>query len=202
MQNTTPSPTATAAPPASSVAIPDRAPSSLPTRAVRVFLIDQAELDAFVDANRDALKEQYGSVLAFTSRLRNGEKVNMGGGAAPLVTVRAHRPLWTRAAQARPTMLSIKQSFRAPSFRALETYGDDPEPEPTAAEVVAEGLTVIAWHKQGQAKLAAEIAARRDDPQFRVDEARRSIAEHFNEIDRIEAVIGELGAQQQPMAAE
>ncbi len=101
------------------------------------------------------------------------------------------------------TLASLYASLFAPSFRALEQYGEAPPAAPTEAEVVAAMLAAVEWHRKKFHEVAEEILAievRGCSPAL-VTRTRHTLAHHEAEIVRISA---ELNARCSPqlMAAE
>lgn len=92
------------------------------------------------------------------------------------------------------TLQALHDSLFAPRFRALETYGQAPLPPPSVADVVSAAKSALAWHKEKEIALAAELARRREgvgNPAL-VDEAARTLAHHRAERERIAAELAAL----------
>lgn len=55
------------------------------------------------------------------------------------------------------TLKALHQSLFAPTFRALETMGEPPPPEPTLDDVKSACIAAIEFHERKASGLAAEI---------------------------------------------
>ncbi len=109
-----------------------------------------------------------------------------GGGK----TSRLHgsAPLHLRA------LLALHDSLFAPRFRALETYGEAPPPPPSLADVLRAAEAALAWHREKEAEVAAELAQcrARGGPAALIDDAARTLAHHRAERARIAAELAAL----------
>ncbi len=91
-------------------------------------------------------------------------------------------------------LTALHDSLFAPQFRALETYGEAPPPPPTAADVMRAAGAALAWHRQKEIEVAAELAQRRAggaNPAL-IDDAARTLAHHRAERARIGAELAAL----------
>jgi hypothetical protein len=99
-------------------------------------------------------------------------------------------------------LLQIKNSFYAPRFIALETYGADPEPEPTLDDVLASARKALEWHRAAEIGFCVERDEAFSEGKLnKADELSRLRQEQRDEIERIEAIVAELTAPV-AMAAE
>lgn len=92
------------------------------------------------------------------------------------------------------TLTALHDSFFAPQFRALETYGDAAPPPPSLADVIAAAKSTLAWHCDKEIEVAAELAQRRaggGHPAL-IDDAARALAHHRAERERIAAELTAL----------
>jgi hypothetical protein len=85
------------------------------------------------------------------------------------------------------TLAGLHESLFAPQFRALETYGQPPPPPPSLADVITAARAALAWHRDKETDVAADLAARRrrGGNSVLMDEAARLLAYHRAEHARI-----------------
>lgn len=91
-------------------------------------------------------------------------------------------------------LTALHDSLFAPQFHALETYGEAPPPPPTIADVLSAANAALAWHREKEIEVAAELARRRaggGNPAL-VDDAARTLAHHRAERERIAAELAAL----------
>lgn len=111
-------------------------------------------------------------------------------------------PAPQRTARHLRVLTELHQSLFAPSFQALESYGKRPSATPSAAQVLEAARAALAWHRERECVMAAELNTRRasEGNALLIDDASRLLAYHRAERERIADEL--RAAEALPQAAE